>query len=152
MEEAGTPLSLLSSTSFKEKGFRRLAIVQNTAGDVMIKNVNPLAKLRAKVHCFQALLDIIRSRARWYEHGEKGNKYFLNLEKLNRKRKHISSLINSSGIRINDPKEILNEERNFFKQLYSSVNKGVIFFKKLSWYFNREVKHEHLDLSTVLIR
>ena len=65
---------------------------------------------------------ITRSKARWYEHGEKNNKYFLNLEKLNRKWKHISSLIKSSGIRINDPKEILNEERNFFKQLYSSNN------------------------------
>ena len=32
---------------------------------------------------------IIRSRARWYEHGEKNIKYFLNLDKLNRKRKHV---------------------------------------------------------------
>ena len=24
---------------------------------------------------------IVRSRARWHEHGEKSNKYFLNLEK-----------------------------------------------------------------------
>ena len=65
---------------------------------------------------------IIRSRGRWYEHGEKNSKYFLNLEKLNYWRKHISSLINHNGIRINDPKEILNEERNFFKELYSSRN------------------------------
>ena len=63
---------------------------------------------------------IIRSRARWYEHGEKNSKYFLNLETLNYRRKHISSLINHNGTRINDPKEILNEERNFFKELYSS--------------------------------
>ena len=65
---------------------------------------------------------IIRSRGRWYEHGEKNSKYFLNLEKLNYWRKHISSLINHNGTRINDPKEILNEERNFFKELYSSGN------------------------------
>ena len=65
---------------------------------------------------------IIRSRARWFEHGEKNSKYFLNLEKLNYRRKHISSLINHNGTRINDPKEILNEERNFFKELYSSRN------------------------------
>ena len=53
---------------------------------------------------------------------KKNSKYFLNLEKLNYKRKHISSLINSNGAKISDPKEILNEERNFFKQLYSSRN------------------------------
>ena len=65
---------------------------------------------------------IVRSRARWYEHGEKNSKYFLNLEQLNYRRKHISSLINHNGTRINDPKEILNEEWNFFKELYSSRN------------------------------
>ena len=65
---------------------------------------------------------IIRSRARWYEHGEKNSKYFLNLEQLNYRRKHISSLINHNGTRISDPKEILNEERNFFKELYASRN------------------------------
>ena len=31
-------------------------------------------------------------------------------------------MINHNGTRINDPKEILNEERNFFKELYSSRN------------------------------
>ena len=53
---------------------------------------------------------------------KKNSKYFLNLEKSNYRRKHISSLINHNGTRINDPKEILNEERNFFKELYSSRN------------------------------
>ena len=31
---------------------------------------------------------IVRSRARWHEHGEKSNKYFLNLEKRNHKKTH----------------------------------------------------------------
>ena len=65
---------------------------------------------------------IIRSRARWYEYAEKNSKYFLNLEKVNYRRKYISSLINHNGTRINNPKEILNEERNFFKELHSSRN------------------------------
>ena len=64
---------------------------------------------------------IIRSRARWYEYGEKNSKYF-NLEKANYRRKYISSLINQNGTRINDPKEILNEEQNSFKEMYSSRN------------------------------
>ena len=32
---------------------------------------------------------IVRSRARWHEHGEKSTKYFLSLEKRNHVRKHI---------------------------------------------------------------
>ena len=76
-----------------------------------------LERIKIKLSDFQtekACGAIIRSRACWYEHGERNNKYFLNLEK-NYRQKDISS-----STRINDPKEILNEERNFFKELYSS--------------------------------
>ena len=31
---------------------------------------------------------IVRSRARWYEHGERNSKYFYNLEKSNQRKKH----------------------------------------------------------------
>ena len=39
---------------------------------------------------------IIRSRARWYEHGERNTKYFMNLEKRSHERKHIVKLKNRS--------------------------------------------------------
>ena len=35
---------------------------------------------------------IVRSKARWHEHGEKNSKYFLNLEKRNHIKKHITKL------------------------------------------------------------
>ena len=41
---------------------------------------------------------IIRSRARWHEHGEKNSKYFLNLEKRNNIKKHIRKLFLSGSI------------------------------------------------------
>ena len=69
-----------------------------------------LERIKIKLSDFQTektRAAIIRSRARWYEHGEKNGKYFLNLEKLNYRRKHISSLINHNGNRINDPKKFL---------------------------------------------
>lgn len=52
---------------------------------------------------------IIRSRARWHEHGEKNSKYFLNLEKRNNIKKHIRKLFVSGAIST-DPFEILNTE------------------------------------------
>jgi len=62
----------------------------------------------------------VRSRARWYEHGERNSKYFYNLEKRNQKKKHITSLVNNGGDKITNPMDILEEEERFFKEIYTS--------------------------------
>ena len=64
----------------------------------------------------------MRSKARWYENGEKNSKYFLNLEKRNFLRKQISKLKLSNGEETDDPKIILEEEKIFYKKLYSTRN------------------------------
>ena len=61
---------------------------------------------------------IIRARARWHEHGE-----YLNLEKRNHIKKHMSKLKMDGSI-TTDPFNILNEQRNFYQELYSSRNKN----------------------------
>ena len=63
---------------------------------------------------------IIRSRARWYELGEKFNKYFLNLEKRSYEKKHITKLKTPDGSTVEDPKTILTTMKNFYNQLYTS--------------------------------
>ena len=62
---------------------------------------------------------IIRSRARWWEHGEKSTKYFLNLEKRNHVKKHVRKL-KTSGSTITDPFSILSEQKRFYQELYTS--------------------------------
>ena len=66
---------------------------------------------------------IIRSCARWHEHGEKNSKYFLNLEKRNHVRKHIRKL-RLSGVISTDPFEILETELVFYENLYKSRREG----------------------------
>ena len=64
---------------------------------------------------------IIRSRARWYEHGEKNSKYFYNLEKttVGQRKKHIlTSLKINDYAKLTDPKEILEEEERFLTNSY----------------------------------
>ena len=62
---------------------------------------------------------MLRSKARWVEHGEKHTKYFLNLEKRDYNKKVISKLKKSDGTEITDPNHILREEENFYTNLYS---------------------------------
>ena len=61
---------------------------------------------------------IFRSKIRWAEEGEKNSKFFLNLEKRNYVNKLITQLQVNDTI-ITDQKDILTEERNFYKTLYS---------------------------------
>ena len=60
-----------------------------------------------------------RSRTTWYEKGEKSNKYFLNLEKRNKNKTLIRSLMTSRG-ETSDPAAILEELKTFYGQLYRS--------------------------------
>ena len=62
---------------------------------------------------------ILRSKVRWYEEGEKNNKYFLVLAKRNKTKSHIRKLINVSGEEITDQKVTLEEIKSFYTNLYT---------------------------------
>ena len=61
---------------------------------------------------------IICSQATWYEMGEKNDKYFLNLEKHNKKKSSIQKIFTTEGKLTNDPKKIMNELESFYSHLY----------------------------------
>ena len=62
---------------------------------------------------------ILRSKVRWSEAGEKNTKYFLNLEKRNAIEKHICHLQLESGEITSNFKEILAEQKRFYRTLYT---------------------------------
>ena len=62
---------------------------------------------------------ILRSKARWHEHGERSTRYFFNLEKRNYSRKTITKLKIGDNKYVNDQFAIL-EEKRFYKALYKS--------------------------------
>ena len=58
---------------------------------------------------------IIRSKASWYEKGEKSNKYFLNLETHKKAKSSVRKVFNDEGVLITDPKNILQEIQFLFQ-------------------------------------
>ena len=80
---------------------------------------------------------ILRSLCRDYEDGEKCTKYFFSLEKFRSKQKTLSRIKLSDGSFTSDEKKILNECRQFYKNLYSineNVNAGTFpkFFQNVN--------------------
>ncbi len=62
----------------------------------------------------------LRSQAQWCEDGEKNTKYFLSLEKKNYNNKVLTKLITEKGTEITVEDEILTEEQDYYKKLYTS--------------------------------
>lgn len=68
---------------------------------------------------------IIRSRATWYEQGEKSNKYFLGLESHRGTKSCIRRLFSSDGLLTVNPSKIMKEIEKFYSDLYASNDESV---------------------------
>ena len=55
----------------------------------------------------------------WYEKGEKSNKYFYGLEKRNKSKSHVKSLIIDNNIIVHDQAFVMKQLRTFYSSLYS---------------------------------
>ena len=68
---------------------------------------------------------IIRTRATWYEQGEKSNKYFLNLENSRGKKSSIRKIFKEDESSTSNPQVIMKELHSFYSDLYKrSVNEN----------------------------
>ena len=63
---------------------------------------------------------ILRSKAQWVEDGDKNTKYFLNLEKRNFNNTCIKTLFNKDNNEVTDMEQILQEQKLFYENLYTS--------------------------------
>ena len=90
----------------------------------------------------------IRSRSIHIEHNEKSNKYFLQQEAKNAKVKNIKCLKTINGKTLNDPNEILNEQKLFYEKLYTK--QAVVPCKGCDFLFQdipklTDIDNEHCD-------
>jgi len=80
---------------------------------------------------------MMRSKARWVEHGEKPSKYFVNLEKRNYVNKAITHLQNSRGENLRNQEQIMEETFKFYSNLYECKDNNI----------NMEDLEQHLSRS-----
>jgi len=97
-------------------------VFQNNPSQENLSTLNVLKEKMEQMYDKKVEGIIVRSRARWNEHGEKNSKYFFNLEKRDHIRKHIRKL-RLSGVITVHPFEILEGAKNFFENLYKSRKK-----------------------------
>ena len=69
---------------------------------------------------------MFRSKAKWYEEGEKNTKYFYSLEKAKYNAKTCYKMVKEDGEEITNPSLILEEQRHFYEELYD-VDQDVCF-------------------------
>ena len=82
---------------------------------------------------------IIRSRARWYNEGEKNSKYFLNLENRHCKRKTITQIKGNNGSFLTNDSDILEECNTFYGSLYTSRNSTAITEELGNLFFDQDL-------------
>ena len=62
---------------------------------------------------------IFRSKAKWYEEGEKSTEYFFSLEKAKYNAKTCYKMIDKEGLEIIQPDKILELQKEYYQDLYS---------------------------------
>ena len=88
---------------------------------------------------------MFRSKARWFEKGEKSTKYFFALEKSRYNAKTCYAMYNKEGNLVDNPDEILEIQKQFYSDLYSK-DEDVIF--TLENHSDTVVSEEHRELQS----
>ena len=97
---------------------RRLTILKDLNNDS--DEVNSLKIELKDIHEKWGMGSKVRSRARWWEDGERSTKYFHSLEKRNGKEKSWSKIIDEDGSILYGTKAVQRRQVKFYKSLYSS--------------------------------
>ena len=88
---------------------------------------------------------IVRSRAQWVEQSEKSNKYFLGLEKANKIKSTINTVLLDDGEISNDQSNILNEIKTFYANLYTKKEVDLNSVKVDKFFMHDKIPKLNMD-------
>lgn len=83
---------------------------------------------------------ITRSRATWYEKGEKSNTFFLNLEKANKCKSTIRKVLTDDNQLITNSNDVMKEIKSFYTCLYTNKNVDFNSCKTRDFFNNDNIK------------
>lgn len=83
---------------------------------------------------------LLRSKANWHENGEKCSNFFCGLEKRNFLSKTLCEVTDSRGHQLSNSADILNEQKLFYENLYTSKNQQYRDDLHRNTFFDHDVK------------
>jgi hypothetical protein len=114
---------------------RKTKIKTTTLGEQLKKDLTYAHQKEAKVRLLRLITQIENeveeftnkqgehlariTQTKWYNEGEKSNKYFLNIAKFRQLQKQITSITDSDGNKITSQDGIINYITEFYRELYS---------------------------------
>ena len=105
----------------------------NDPTDQQIRELHSLRKDLNDLYAHKVQGTLLRSKIKWYEQGERNNKYFLGLEKQNYQQKNLFKVEYENKI-YRTSEEILNAEVQYFSNLYSeSETENEEYFKNVTF-------------------
>ena len=87
-----------------------------------LQNFNECENLRTEINKimeYKTKGAIVRAKTDWFMYGEKSSSYFFKLENYKYTKKNRFKLMKKDGTITTDPSEILHEQYNFFKKIFS---------------------------------
>ena len=107
---------------------KQIKILEDKLNDNLLSiNENDLNLLEEKKNRLEEIRQkridgvMLRSRCRYTDMGEKPSKYFFNLESRNFTSKVITKLVDANHVEYVNTNEIINQQREYYKTLYSET-------------------------------
>ena len=91
-----------------------------------------------------------RLKSKWYQEGEKGTKYFLNMQKAKGNKLELDSLIKDNII-VDDPDEINKMVEDFYKKLYERGDSKLGNLSKVNSFLQNMEKPNNTNIENITI-
>jgi hypothetical protein len=92
---------------------------------IILRELEELTQERNSILNKQGEKLATRAKTKWYNEGERSNKYFLNLLKRQHEKSEMRSLLIDNN-EVSDPEQIRREVTQFYQDLYNADNAGLV--------------------------